>query len=45
MMRIITYFTSRFLWALTDSDPYPEFANVLPKKDLNEDEGNNLTDL
>ena len=34
-MRIISYFTNRFIWALTYSTPYPEVES--PKKNLTEE--------
>lgn len=45
LMRMLTYFTARFLWALTESDPYEEFTQAAAKKPMLEHEINHIKDL
>lgn len=44
-MRVIGYFTNRFLWALTASDPYAEFQPPPAKSEMSIKEINDIKDL
>ena len=45
LMRVVSYFTNRFLWALTRSDPYEEFAPPMAKRRMTPHEVNTIKDL
>lgn len=45
LMRVISYFTNRLLWALTSGDPYEEFNPPAPKREMSVKEINHIKDL